>query len=151
MRYRSRFHVAVKTSTNPTKLSDNNLRKVALKEARATSTLEACVYLPHLIGVCLDEPPFKLVIQYGGDITVLKATQERALSRVIPWMKVCREMVEGVKAIHRSNIIHNDLKDDNVLLRKNMAFAPLIIDFGKTQELGATKPQRKPPVGKLQQ
>lgn len=38
------------------------------------------------------------------------------------------DILQGVKAIHSKNIIHSDLKPDNIILKHD--FKPVIIDMG---------------------
>ncbi len=61
------------------------------------------------------------------------------------------QMVEGVRAFHRMEMIHQDLKPDNMLINKNGILK--IIDFGSTriagvQEIGS-KLDRTTPLGTI--
>uniref|UniRef100_A0A915PUX1 Uncharacterized protein n=1 Tax=Setaria digitata TaxID=48799 RepID=A0A915PUX1_9BILA len=50
-----------------------------------------------------------------------------------------RQILQGVQCMHRSNIVHLDLKPDNILLTTNQSNNIKIIDFGLAQKLYTDK------------
>ena len=102
--------VAVKISRNPEKLSTERIRESVLQEASDILNLQASQHLPHLIGVCVNKTPFCLVTQYWGSSTIRQALRDKRLLGCIPWVKVVQQVADGLHAIHRSDIVHNDLK-----------------------------------------
>ncbi|XP_072041018.1 uncharacterized protein [Amphiura filiformis] len=48
----------------------------------------------------------------------------------LPWKMILKETADGINALHSMNIIHNDLKEDNIMIRHDNK-RPVIIDFGK--------------------
>ena len=58
------------------------------------------------------------------------------------WFDVILQLLEALKVLHNSGLIHQDIKGDNILLTyKNTLFVPVIIDFGKC--IGKQEASRK--------
>ena len=103
--------VVVKEAWNPEKKSVQSLRKAVLDEAKTILSLKASPNLPLLIGVCVTgPPPFCLVTQYWGKSNMWQALHHKRLLGSVPWVDVIQQVVDGVHVIHRSGIVHNDLK-----------------------------------------
>ena len=51
----------------------------------------------------------------------------------LPWKNIVKGIISGIDYIHSKAIIHNDLKEDNIVLEsdQNEQIKTLIIDFGK--------------------
>ena len=63
-----------------------------------------------------------MVIQYGIDGRSVTLYKELVQKIVLPsgsyqfWFILCSELVEAIRYLHDTNVIHNDLKADNVVL-----------------------------------
>ena len=49
----------------------------------------------------------------------------------IEWMRICLRIARCLKCVHQKKVVMNDLKADNILLRRKCStWVPVIIDFG---------------------
>lgn len=56
------------------------------------------------------------------------------------WFCITLQIAEGLEYIHRKNIVHRDLKTDNIAMyEQNKKIVPVIVDFGKSEFLSNTK------------
>lgn len=101
--------------------------------------------LPYLFGVCIGDKP-SVVTSFHG-ITNQSITVHRALYsslsdtlKVIDWKSVIMQVLSGLDHLHSSlKILHNDLKDDNIVLTLRRKLNAVIVDFGKACEMGDGK------------
>ncbi len=112
--------VAVKTV-----LPENQIEpeKWILREVRALKAVTNHDAFAQLYGVVDHEPLNTLVVQFVGDYTTLSpVTVQSALEDGDPplsdgdWIMVCRDMANGLDALHKKGFLHCDMKMDNVLL-----------------------------------
>lgn len=107
--------------------------------------------LPHLFGICTDELPYCIVMQFEGiqnnssqpqPLTLHQELQKGGILHNMDWISVCVQLSEAVRYLHFDvEILHNDIKPDNILLsnmhkKYNQSQTPLNIfviltDFGK--------------------
>jgi serine/threonine protein kinase len=95
-----------------------------------------------------------LVMQYIGDEGIVSQSSnlfdvywddciayDNHNDMIIPrreWLGLCYRLTQAVKKIHVRNVIQNDLKIDNVLLRREEGkWMPFVIDFGLSVMKGA--------------
>ena len=107
--------VVVKKFKNPDKLSQLRVRDSVIEEAKNILNLQSHRNLPQLVGVCIGQMPYSLVTQYWGDredesLTIFRVLRSKRLLGTVPWVKVIQEVMDGLAAIHRSGIVHNDIK-----------------------------------------
>ncbi|XP_028393198.1 probable CTD kinase subunit alpha homolog [Dendronephthya gigantea] len=128
--------------------------KVAVKEIKSESlnekiTREAEILhslrhpnLPLLLGVCFQKSPFLIITTYHSVETedaLLSTTMCTALSENIVssdlrphWLAILHDLSMAICYIHEKNIIHNDIKTNNVVIEKHgKCFTAVLIDFGK--------------------
>ena len=68
--------------------------------------------------------------KYMSD-TVYSEMERDTLSKKI-WIEVLYDLLDAVKFMHFCGILHNDIKCDNILIKKNVhAVYPKLTDFGK--------------------
>ncbi|XP_072045890.1 uncharacterized protein [Amphiura filiformis] len=112
--------VAVKTV-----LPENQVEpeKWILREVRALKAVTNHDAFSQLYGVVDHNPLTTVVVQFVGDYTTLAPiTVQSALEDGDPplsdgdWIMVCRDMANGLDALHKKGFLHCDVKMDNVLL-----------------------------------
>jgi len=113
--------------------------KVAIKELQPLTLFsdvkkEAAIlsklchpFLPYLFGVCTTKQPYKIVIQFHGidnstkTLTISKAIVEKKIQDSHVWLGICLQLMEALCYIHAEvQILHNDIKPNNVLLTNSM-------------------------------
>ena len=136
-RYRG-ITVAVKElkSKGNEKAQIKKQRKEAFHEANILASLGDHPGLPPLFGVQTKTLPFRLILQFHGDkngsLTLWQAASNLQLTNHA-WMNVVGRVGDALKFMHSQDVIHNDLKPNDVVLEKRgQDFNPVIIDFGKS-------------------
>ncbi|XP_038051547.1 probable serine/threonine-protein kinase DDB_G0281745 isoform X2 [Patiria miniata] len=111
----------------------------AEREARAMSLLSGHPSFPILHGIVADSQKRGLVMEFIGDHHTLKSlTLNFALEgshrlKLAPqaWSTVALDVLDGLRCMHDSGLLHNDLKTDNILLRNvRGTWRACIIDVG---------------------
>lgn len=72
----------------------------------------------------------------GG--TVADALQAGGAPTVEQALQCTREVLEGVAAIHAQDLVHRDLKPQNIALRGGDWSQPVVLDLGLVRDLGTT-------------
>ena len=107
-----------------------------IKEASLMKQLDHPCF-PYVYGICVQSKPYLLVLQVcnveGKAYTLHRTLHSRTLVlKNQEWFDVILQLLEALKVLHNSGLIHQDIKGDNILLTyKNTLFVPVIIDFGK--------------------
>ncbi|XP_071840141.1 probable LIM domain-containing serine/threonine-protein kinase DDB_G0287001 [Apostichopus japonicus] len=135
------IQVAIKEFTNPRQLGENGLRCEVEHEISMMLRLQQHEGLSHLIGADTTSTPFLLLTQLyhvnGRPLTVSSALRQPSANVTIPlapidWKNVIQKCAEAVLTVHNSGILHNDIKDNNVVLHlQDGQYSPVLIDFGK--------------------
>ena len=92
---------------------------------------------PFVYGICTESKPYLLIMQFctleGKAYTIQRALQScTLLLKNQEWFDVIYQLLEALKLLHSSCLIHQDIKGDNILITlNNSKFVPVIIDFGK--------------------
>lgn len=98
-------------------------------EAKNLQLLQSSRYFPRLFGIFSN----KLVLEYvhsGQKVkTLLSEKKESSLSNEL-CNRIFYQLADAVKFMHKSNLLHNDIKTNNVLL-KGESLQPILIDMGK--------------------
>ena len=119
------FEVVVK------KLKKGNNARLLIHEANMMITCTT-KYTPYLFGINL--PQSYLIMSSHGSSGTLAAVLERYADdhKAASWVQLVIHVAEGIRAIHSKDIVHNDLKTDNVLLdATDGSYFPIIADLGK--------------------
>lgn len=147
--YRGHIPVAVKKSKNGGQAE-------LLREANILQCLQSHKSLPVLFGVNTEER--MIVMEFCGyknsanELKVL--TVEKALHKQLfhgssdVWVKIIRDIVDGVNHVHSKGWLHTDLKPNNIVLSKgDKNWKAVIIDFGRACEVKSPfKRDSKPDV-----
>lgn len=95
----------------------------AQNEARILSII-CHTHLPYVFGICTTARPYRLVTQFHGiaheTVTLCKELKLRKkVNDGITWLILCSQL-EAVKYLQcKVNILHNDIKGDNILLSRS--------------------------------
>ncbi|RUA04808.1 MAG: hypothetical protein DSY43_05850, partial [Gammaproteobacteria bacterium] len=83
----------------------------------------------------LSTQPYLLVTQFHGDKETAYTLANPVKSELLTtheWLDVLVKLAKGLGYIHNQGWIHNDLKENNVVLHSSQEqWRPVIIDFGK--------------------
>ena len=106
-----------------------------LAEAKVAHALAGHKNFPYCFGFI---PPNRLVFEFLGTYdnnTVCVKSIDKVLRKDIlnkhEWVLVSHQIVQGIKFMHNLNILHNDIKFNNVVLHGPLLTDVKIIDFGK--------------------
>lgn len=94
------------------------------------------VQVVKLLGICVNPPNYSLVMEFMPHGT-LKALLEDP-NTDLPWamrLQFATEIARGLAHLHERNIIHRDLKSENILLDQN--YHAKISDLGLGYQVGA--------------
>ncbi|XP_038045077.1 mitogen-activated protein kinase kinase kinase 2-like [Patiria miniata] len=121
----------------------NNDRDNVILEGQAMQMLSNHTSFPKVYGVVLRDSQKALVSEFLGDeLTARPLTLTDALYGGRPleltqdeWCKIALDIVEGVRYMHRCNLLHMDIKTDNILLVEGAdRWSARIIDFGECRQ-----------------
>ena len=110
--------VAMKYLTNKEKQTKEKLRTSLEDEAKCMLALRAHRNLPHLVGLCVKDGNFFLLMNFWGSfssstaLTVSEALRGNSAGS-IPWTDVIRQIADGLVSMHDSGIVHNDIKGED--------------------------------------
>ena len=135
-------------------LEENNQRRVLLKEAKTMVNLRSHGSLPTLVGICVDESPFKLVMDFcsfeGSAESLYPCLKARFAISIEKMHAIYLSLAEALYTVHTSDYLYNDIKLDNVVLRGiKVAMIPVLIDFNKScpinhgRKYNLTEPSKK--------
>ncbi|KAI8620286.1 kinase-like domain-containing protein [Chytriomyces sp. MP71] len=90
-------------------------------------------------------PDLWLILEYmdGGKLTDVIDTHGRLKEPQIA--SICNEIIKGIIHLHKRNIIHRDIKSDNVLIGRDGAIK--LTDFGYSARISVARKQRSTLVG----
>jgi len=114
--------------------------KLVEKEA---SYLQQCCHINLLLiyGMNNNSKPFFIVTQFYGDTsfkpvtlkTAMKQEAKVSINGLENWFYILTQLSDCLNYLHNKQIIHNDIKNDNVVITcsSKSFFSPILIDFGK--------------------
>lgn len=117
------------------------------KEAEVMQDIQGVEHhpsLPLLIGIRVNIRPYLLVSQFHGGndcaYTLASGIRSELLTTPQQWLEVLIDLTTALGFIHQKGWIHDDLKENNVVLHLiNNKWKPVIIDFGKSVKIGSAK------------
>lgn len=124
MYFNENFPVAVK------EFKMSNIYEVK-KEAGVISELQQHHHanLPYVLGVCLKEKPYLMITQFYGEENKSFPLNKAGYRGIIEFDE---QIVHAIYFVHESGWLHNDIKENNVLMyRASKEWKPIVIDFGK--------------------
>lgn len=116
--------------------------------------LQQCCHInvPLLFGMNNSHSPYFIVTQfYASEDSaesrtiqdILSGKAEPGLLDLDEWLYVIFQLVDVLCHLHQKQILHNDIKSDNILMIKNAGFySPILIDFGKACLISEAKPKK---------
>ncbi|ROT60870.1 hypothetical protein C7M84_021492 [Penaeus vannamei] len=112
-----------------------------MREALALDLLKEVPGVQRLVGVCLERA--LIVTRYAGPtMSDWKSGKSRLRPKV--WLYILSKVTLTLRTIHRNGLVHNDVKGDNICLRKSKGEIDVtIIDFGLAKRAG----MQLPPLG----
>ncbi|MDJ0532698.1 MAG: serine/threonine-protein kinase [Xenococcaceae cyanobacterium MO_207.B15] len=134
--------VAIKLMTNYAGQQQKHLIKRFIRETKAISVLKH----PNIVeifdcGVTPDEAPFCgspfYVMEYFEGKTLQSLLKQHKTLHLSYLLKIIRQVCAGLKEVHKKDMVHRDLKPDNIFLVTGDTFADVvkIIDFGIAKNL----------------
>lgn len=101
-------------------------------ECQILQRCQGSLYFPYCYGVFDNMMVLELIMEEGEVKTIYSAKMNNELNENA-WTKVCRNLTEAVHYLHANGLLHNDIKSNNVLLKKDLLsnYYPKLIDMGK--------------------
>lgn len=117
--------------------ADPQLSAAFLQEGRLVASLNH----PNIVDVYdtgqEDDTPY-LVMEYVQGRSLREYMKERGPLEVRVAIDIARQAAAGLEHAHRSRVVHQDVKPENILLARNGTVK--LVDFGIARALGATVP-----------
>ncbi|XP_068691345.1 uncharacterized protein [Montipora foliosa] len=141
--------VAVKEFRLRKSRSPDEIKKDVIREARMIGLLGDHRALPLLIGVIKKSLPLRLITQFHGEsdscTTLHKEIKRKKLDNT-SWHGILINVIKALNHMHDAGAIHNDLKSNNVLEKREKEWNPVVIDFGKARHISNPKPVIAPEI-----
>lgn len=93
--------------------------------------------IPQLYAYFCEQGQFYLVQEYIQGKTLSHKVQTEGLISESDVREICKSLLQVLNYVHSKQIIHRDIKPDNIILRDANG-APVLIDFGAVRESMAT-------------
>jgi urea transport system substrate-binding protein len=124
---------------HPRMAADRDYRERFLREARAVAALNSdYVVTIHQVGV-IGHTPF-LTMQLLSGMTLQDRLEQQPPLELSTALVIARQIATGLADVHRSRLIHRDVKPANVWLESNGANGPFrrvrLLDFGLARRSG---------------
>lgn len=112
--------------------------------------------IPFLVGICSTKNMRALITAFIGKnlepISFSTAMSEMMFDDYIWWVSRVKEVASAVKFIHTRNVLHNDIKSNNVMLDySNGTWRSVLIDFSQACEKSQASQLKKSVILDLEQ
>ena len=95
-------------------------------------SLAGCEYFPYIFGVFDGELVMEIIISADNKVVKILSMQKENKLTCANGNAICFRVASAAKYMHLKNLLHNDLKSNNVLLKlKNNARVLTLADTGK--------------------
>lgn len=111
---------------------DEEAMKGFLKEARAAAALNH-KNIVTIFDIEEENGEYVIVMEYVDGITLKRKIQEVKQFQLKDAIKIITELCDGIGFAHKNNIIHKDIKPNNIMLTKDNTVK--ILDFGLAKVL----------------
>ena len=126
--------------------AEDRVRQELIYEARIIRKLGDHPGVPFLFGVCSEQAPFRIIMQFHGDrenqksLTIHHALSSGTISDRATWIDIIKKLAIALIHVHDVGFLHNDIKANYIILDiVDGAFNPVIIDFGKSLPMNGAK------------
>ena len=116
-------------------------------------------YVPLLIGVCVKQQPFSIVVQFYG----FKGLEVSSIDKELMhnhftgrmWILLATQLLEAIHYLHEeAKVLHNDIKC-NILVAQSFtsseeSYQVMLIDFGKAIKISESKQYHLSDIEKLE-
>ncbi|XP_047482974.1 serine/threonine-protein kinase-like protein At5g23170 [Penaeus chinensis] len=100
------------------------------KQAALEARMHGAGSSPEALGLCLN--PLAMLISYEGRLTLYDFLLRRRTDKEL--MDIAIDICVKVREVHQKDIIHNDLKQDNIIVDEYRKVH--LIDFGNAVKIG---------------
>ena len=94
-------------------------------------SLAGCEYFPYVFGVFDGKLVMELITCVVDIVVKVSSMQKENKLTSANWHIICFSLVSATKYMHLKNLLHNDLKSNNVLLKLWNVWIPKLADMGK--------------------
>ena len=106
---------------------DKNIKKHVYREAKIMGRLNH-PNVVQLIEVCKTEDLFCLALEYLDGKNLYDHLKSRVVLAESDARKICQQLISAISYVHKMQIIHRDLKLENILMERSGRV--VLIDFG---------------------
>jgi serine/threonine-protein kinase len=133
--------VAVKVVSRPE--SEDALARFAREAAIVSSIQHPNICDVYDVGVLPNGGPYIILERLQGDTLAARMQRRSSVSDLVD---IFVQILSGLHAAHASQILHRDLKPQNIFLVERVGCGPLvkIVDFGLARDLSSTTRLTKP-------
>ena len=104
----------------------------AIFEARVLQSLTGCEYFPYVLGVFHGKSVTEIISCEHNKVVTFSSMQKVNTLTSADWNVIRFSLASAVKYMHLKNLLHNDLKSNNVLLKlRNNVWISKLADMGK--------------------
>lgn len=129
--------VAIKTIDKNTLAFDEKTRKKVENEIDVFSRARKCPQAIRLLEVFQNDKFYFLVMEFSPKGDLLNYLRTKGVMPEALAVKVLRQVIEGLDFLHKNNILHRDIKLDNILMGED--YEAKIVDFGISKVIDPKK------------
>jgi len=114
------------------KAGKNSLFNAKL-ECQIMQRFHGSLYFPFVFGVFDNKLVMELIVDDNDNVKTIYSARSSSELEQHEWTDICKDLAEALFFLHSNGFLHNDIKTNNIMLKKNnkMHYFPKIIDMGK--------------------